>query len=304
MKNFKIFKPILCLLLIVSLSLSLFGCVLNDVEDDPIESGTDTNGATDTETETDIPNYIKYDKVKDYQIIEDEDGYYLVFDDISVYETPNTSRIFDTDDYFIDSWEEFSERLLNGELTFYEKSNIVHATVRDDNGLSILNPYCSYKVSHTLPHKADYDGAFLGCAYAVWLNCEKYPHEHFQVFILNKLGYYQEYNYVFEDYVKDENKLEYEIELSNGEIVKCYNKIIAIENNETKEMYVLSNGIKDVFVLKSYKKNDTFLYITLFYNINDTVYFFVNDCNYDHEIPDDEFWFGFNVEVVDNAQTA
>ena len=308
MKNFKIFKSILCSLLIVSLSLSLFGCVLNDVEDDPIESGTDTKGATDTETETDIPNYIKYDKVKDYQIIEDEDGYYyLVFDDISVYESIGHPSSLD---FTMTSYEEFLDRLLNGELTFYEKRKICSFIGKDDKGVRILDPHYSYKLSHSSPHQVDYEKIqYHGPCVVLTLECEEYPTNYpIDIVILDAIEYHRDYNAAFGNYTKDESKIEYEITLANGEIVTCYNKIVETRNKKTKEKYVLSNGTKDVFVSKIYLDDSiTPHQIYLCYNINDTVYFdftVYKSIFSNGEFPDDEFWFGFNVEVIDNAQTA
>ncbi len=80
------------------------------------------------------------------------------------------------------------------------------------------------------------------------------------------------------------------------------------EKLPSKENYVLSNGTKDVFVSKIYLDDSiTPHQIYLCYNINDTVYFdftVYKSIFSNGEFPDDEFWFGFNVEVVDNSQTA
>ena len=78
MKKHKILKNILFFFIIFSLLITSLGC--NDIED-IFESDTISR----TKEESYIPNHIKYEKVKDYQIIKNEKGYYLVFDDISVY---------------------------------------------------------------------------------------------------------------------------------------------------------------------------------------------------------------------------
>ena len=68
MKNFKIFKPILCSLLIFSLLLSLFACTKSDSEDITEGSGT-----------TKFPmDSTYYDNLKDYKIIAVDDGYRIV----------------------------------------------------------------------------------------------------------------------------------------------------------------------------------------------------------------------------------
>ena len=75
------------------------------------------------------------------------------------------------------------------------------------------------------------------------------------------------------------------------------------------EQYGLSNGTKKVYIQKGFSKDDTGAYFEDIYvtvNIDDTVYFTldVDVADYVGELPDDEFLFGFNVEVIDNAQIA
>lgn len=314
MKNFKIFKLILCLLLIVSLSLSLFGCVLNDVEDDPIESGTDTKGATDTETY--VPNHIKYDKVKDYQIIETENGYRLVFDEPLVYEYGSDPGIVG---FSINSWEEFSEDLLNGNLSYLQKNNIYFTWPKDDSGFIILNPYTSYKVSHTLPHNISHKGTVSGDSFTIGLTCEDYYKERISITILGQYLYKNVYDEDFGDIDIANKNIEYKKELSDGSVMECYNKTTKTSARFITVKYILSNGTKTIFVVKEYSKesyNDQEqnipTSISLLGNIDDDRYFYVSNIFstpqiLGHEISEDltdEFLFGFNVEVVDNPQTA
>ena len=321
MKNFKIFKPILCLLLIFSLSLSLFGCVLNDVEDDPIESGTDTKA----DTETYIPDHIKYDKVKDYSIIEVDGGYRLVFDDPWIYSgigVPYTG-------FVINSWEEFSERLLNGELTFDEKVSIYETFRKDDKGYILFNPYVSYQFSHPMASRISLTNFYHGTTYTASVIFKEegiFP----CFFILHDYAYIksrQLHRKIFDMLEKDAENIEYEQELPNGGKMVCYNKTITKEpyyyggenTSSEVEKYILSDGFKKFLVTKKYiytdSNNDTehnkLVYIDIYGTTNDNLYFFIDFSSYididDYEFPQevvtDEFLFGFNVEVIDNAQT-
>ena len=142
----KLLKSILSLLLISSTVLTLFSCN-NEVKE--TEEATDTEIITESseKIETEVPNHIKYDKVKDYQIIKNEKSYRLVFDDSKVYPRAEGSIVAG---FPIESWDEFSKRLLSGQLTYREKTSIHHSFRKDDNGFMILNPYISYKFSHPL----------------------------------------------------------------------------------------------------------------------------------------------------------
>lgn len=315
MKNFKIFKLILCSLLIFSLSLSLFGCGLNDVEDDPIESATDTNGATETESTKTISHDLSdYDNVKDYQIIETENGYRLVFNEPSIYAGHNSGIV----GFNINSWEEFSEDLLNGNLSYNQKLDIYLHSYKDDAGFILLNPYASYKVSHTLPYIIDSRGNFSYGTFDVALTCEEYYEEMIFVEILERYSYKERYDRSFSNIDTENKVLEYKKELSDGSIMECYNKTAETSTYFIIEKYILSDGTKTVFVKKEYSKRS---YNDQEDNIPDCIYLLGNiDDRYfcvsnifeapqilGHEISEDltdEFLFGFNVEVVDNPQTA
>lgn len=298
MRDIKLLKSILCSLLFFSLSLSLLGCVSNKVNNDPNDSDTDIK----TSIETEVPNHIKYDKVKDYQIIEDDSGYRMVFNDISVYDPtghPGPLKI--------NSFEDFSDRLLKGELTFNEKQNLCSFITKDDNGLNILNPNYSYRILHSLPHQVNYEEIqYLGKGISLEFDCEKHPTPyHITITILEPLQYHNEYGIAFENYTKDESKIEYEMKLINDEIVTCYNKIVETKNNKIQERYVLSNGTKDVFIKKIYYEDSiTPNEIYLCYSINDAIYFNIFSSNisfFSGEIPNDEFWFGFDVEAIERT---
>lgn len=296
----KLLKSILSLLLISSTVLTLFSCN-NEVK--KTEEATDTEIITESseKIETEVPNHIKYDKVKDYQIIKNEKGYYLVFDDISVYKQEFGH---DTLGFDIDSLEDFSDKLLKGDLTFQEKRDISRCPLKDDNGVSILNPHITYKISHTLPIQVNYEEIqYFGCGISLPIECEEYPSiSPIYITILNSVGYDNEYNAGFEGYTKDEKKIEYEMTLTNGEIVTCYNKIVKTERNQTRERYVLSNGTKDMFVLKTYYKDSTTPdTVDLVYNIDDTVYFEFFESALNGKIPNDEFWFSFDVEAIERT---
>ena len=116
-------KIILSLFLIFSIAGTLFSC--------------DTVEVKETESDIEISNRIKYDKVKDYKIIETEDGYRLVFDDPSIYESEECPDIIDLS---FESVEELYNNLIYGKFEFYDKIQIFHALPKDKKGIIISDP--------------------------------------------------------------------------------------------------------------------------------------------------------------------
>ena len=300
MKNFKIFKPILCSLLIFSLLLSLFACTKSDSEDITEGSGT-----------TKFPmDSTYYDNLKDYKIIAVDDGYRIVFNEPSVY-SDNIGVV----GFNISSWEDFCDRLLNGNLSYGEKVMIYSTLPKDEQGVIILNPYVSYKISHNLPYTNLISGHYAGNSFSTGIRCSEKFTEMIDVTIISKSFYDRNYKDLM-DFDSVEN-IESEITLENGNVIKRYNKEYEDVVNVYVEKYGLSDGTKKVYVQKEYWRNEPgcdylwIIFVTV--NIDDNVYFTLDinlldsECKplkYEGEIPDDEFWFGFNVEVVDNSQTA
>ena len=293
MKNFKIFKPILCSLLIFSLLISLFACTMSDSEDITEGSGTTRFPMDST----------YYDNIKDYKIIAVDDGEYrIVFNEPSVY-SDNIGVV----GFNISSWEDFCDRLLNGNLSYYEKVKIYSTLPKDEQGVIILNPYVSYKISHNLPYTNLIGGTFGGNYYGTGIRCSEKFTEMIAVRIISKSFYDRDYKDLM-DFDSVEN-VESEITLESGNVIKRYKKEYEDLGNYYLEQYGLSNGTKKVYIQKGFSKDDTGAYLVDIYvtvNIDDTVYFTldVDVADYAGDLPDDEFWFGFNVEVIDNSQTA
>ena len=299
-------KRVLTLILIFSMLLTLFGCgLLKDTED---VTQSDTDIVTES-TKGIIINLSDYDNVKDYQIIKTENGYRLVFDDPLLYSKYGGSP--GIVGFNIASWEEFSKDLLNGHLSYNMKESIYYTCPKDDEGFIILNPYASYKVSHTLPHNIDHRGSFTGGAFSISLTCDEYYEEIIFVRILEHYVYENIYNSNFADIDWKEKNVEYEKKLSDETIMECYNKTIETNKNFKTVKYILSNGTKTVFVEKIYGNYDDPNIperIHLLGNIDDKYFEVFNVFEapqiLNHEITEDlsdEFLFGFDVEVVERT---
>lgn len=294
-------KIILSLFLVFSIAGTLFSC--------------DTVEVKETESDIEISNRIKYDKVKDYKIIETEKGYRLVFDEPSRYSGVGVSYA----GFVINSWEEFSERLLVGELTFNEKVSIYETFSKDDDGYIIFDPYISYCFSHPMAVDISLVNFYHGSTYIATLSFEEeciLP----CTFLLHDYSYIKSrYEDVFDMLKEDEQNIEYEEEMSNGKKIVCYNKTITKKSssNMSTEQYILSDGMKKIFVTKRYDYSDRInytedkklVYIDVYGITNDDLYFSINFSNYvgiedyDYEYPEealtDEFLFGFDIEKIE-----
>ena len=312
MKKLKFLKFISSLFLIFSLSLMLFSCQppknIDSTVDESIDNDTDNDTDTDTEsTKVTSINLSDYDNVKDYKIIETENGYRLIFDDPLLYSKGIPPYVVG---FNINSWEEFSKDLLNGHLSYNMKRNMYYTCPKDDAGFIILNPYASYKVSHTLPYNIDPRGTFTGGAFDIALTCEEYYEEMVFVRILEPYVYKNAYDSNFAGIDWEEKKIEYEKKLSDQTTMECYNKTIETNKNLKTVKYILSNGTKTVFVEKTYYDYD---YPNIPHGIHllgniDGKYFEVFNVFeapqiLQHEVTEDlsdEFLFGFNIEIVEN----
>ena len=279
--------------------LTLFSCNFSTQKETTESANTDV--ITEDNTKADIPDHIKYDKVKDYQIIKTENGYRLAFDDPSFYakcEFPYVAG------FEIDSWENFSDRLLSGTLTLDEKISIYYTSKKDERGVVILNPYVSYKISHSLPHQIDNGGWYNGSFYTTYITCFEGYTFPVQITILSKSSYNSQYGAAFID-AKEKN-VEYEKKLSDNTIMTCYNKVIKKYGYSTDEKYILSDGEKNIFVVKVY--SDDYYDGVLPYNfeclvnIKNEIYFSIN-FSWDDITEDitDEFIFGFDVEAIERT---
>ena len=300
MKISLLVRKTLTVFLIFSLMISLFACTMSDSEDITEGSGTTRFPMDST----------YYDNIKDYKIIAVDDGEYrIVFDEPSVY--LQNVGVLGTP---ISSWEDFCDRLLNGNLSWSEKVEIYSTFPKDEQGVIILNPYVSYKISHNLPYTNLIRGTFYGDYYSTGIRCSEKFTEMIDVTIISKSFYDRNYKDLM-DFDSVEN-IESEITLENGNTIKRYNKEYEDVGNVYVEKYGLSDGTKKVYVQKEYWRNEPDcdylggIFVTV--NIDDNVYFtlYINlldskckPLEYEGEIPDDEFWFGFNVEIVERVKT-
>ena len=286
-------KIILSLLLIFAMVLTLFSCT-SEVE-------KITESVTDSSELNNTTNMANYDKVKDYQIIQIEDEYRLAFDDPSIYSEYDRPGVVG---FEIDSWENFSDRLLSGTLTLDEKISIYYRSKKDEQGVVILNPYVSYKISHSLPHQIDNGGWYNGASYTTDITCFEGYTFPVQITILSKSSYNSQYGAAFID-AKEKN-VEYEKKLSDNTVMTCYNKVIKKYGYSTDEKYILSDGEKNIFVVKVY--SDDYYDGVLPYNfeclvnIKNEIYFSIN-FSWDDITEDitDEFIFGFDVEAIERT---
>lgn len=270
-----------------------------------IESNTENITESNVNTDTEKPT-----NVKDYQIIKTKSGYYrLVFDDSSKYSSSSNPDIVG---FQIPSWEEFSDKLLKGELTYTEKCSIYWTFPKDQYGFIILDPYVSYKVTHPISHKTFTETWFCGSYFSIDLEFEDYHTEYLFVQISERYSYLLNYDRTFADIDVQEKIIDYEKELSDGSVMTCYNKTVETINNYTTEKYILSNGTKKIFVRKKYDNSinpkipreiellgvvDEDKYFKVV-NLFDALYALKKDITEDVS---DEFIFGIDVEIEERT---
>lgn len=280
MKNFKIFKPILCSLLIFSMTVTLFSCSLNASQE------------TEKVTDTDIPNHIKYDKVKDYSIIEVDGGYRLVFDDPSIYESEGAPGYLQGIEF--NSLAELRSDLLDGQLTFKDKFFMYYSDRKDENGIII--PDLNNLYSPVLPNgniQMKSSGfIFRGDYSAYCLEMPAYQYELIDFFCLTVEGYNRMLAQAKAEFPNDSKWIsEPDDLLKDNEVILHEDGTIAFRR------YIISNGNKTMF---SMEKHDDFETDTPVYNAE---VFYISDGRYfkitfmDLEDPLDPEWlFEFDVE--------
>ena len=134
----KLLKSILCILLISSMALTLFSC---NNEAKETEDATDTEVITEEIATKKTYNYKDYDRVKDFEIIQVDDGYRLKFNDTDYYEQEHNYEYWGI---WLKSIDEIYDGLIHGTLSEYTKSEIFDTFPRDENGIIIPNPYNLY----------------------------------------------------------------------------------------------------------------------------------------------------------------
>ena len=310
MKFLKYCKSISIMFLLISIVLASFSCESSKNNQNITDNSIDTtDNSIDTDeaiTESIIDNTSNDEK--DYQVIKTEKGYRLVFDDPEFY-LKNGCNI-GVVGFYINSWEDFSDRLLAGILTLDEKTSIYYTFPKDEFGFIILNPYVSYKISHVLPHNVKHESNYTGGGYFACLTCEEYYEEMIFVGVLEYYRYKNVYKSDFADIDNKEIIVEYETELANGSVMRCYNKTTETSKYFITVKYILSDGTKTIFVEKRYDEGSSIPYkIHLLGNIGDDQYFEVINVFeapqiLQHEVKEDltdEFLFGFDVEAVERT---
>ena len=137
MKKLKFLKTILSLLLIFSTVLTLFSCNNETKETDETVNSDITEEIATKKTY----NYKDYDRVKDFEIIQVDDGYRLKFNDTGYYEQAYRS---DHLGIWLKSIDEICDGLIYGTLSYSDKIHIFDEFPRDDNGIVIPDPYNLY----------------------------------------------------------------------------------------------------------------------------------------------------------------
>ena len=112
------------------------------------------------------------------------------------------------------------------------------------------------------------------------------------------------YNLYFENIENQEHfEVEYDVELSDGQIIKCYEFGLENTNNYIIRKYILSDSKKTVFVEKRYRnESDVPSTIQLFGVVDGKNYFYADSWEqYDYRNVDltDEFLFGFDIEKIE-----
>ena len=137
MKKIK-FKSILCLTLAVSTIIALFSC-------DNKTNETNHPAYSDTITEIITEKryyYDDFDGIKDYKIIQVEDGYRLVFDNTECYE--QNLHLLDIRGVYFNSIKELYNGLTNGTFDGYTKLHIFREFPKDEYGIIMPDPYNLY----------------------------------------------------------------------------------------------------------------------------------------------------------------
>ena len=288
MKNIKLLKNALCLILIFSMLLTLFGCTFDEIE-------TENFDTSDTNINNSVTSF-NGDNIMDYKIQEIDGEYYIAFDDISRYiEDPLPPGLFIEPITYLTfkNVGKMQNAILNGNFTYADKAIIANYFSKDDNGVIIPDPYNVY-----LPVFPDetvlkcYDTVtLLGRGYSFDAKFLDNDDAYIVFTCLTKKHYNTNLEYAKSDIQKKYKVWEKEFDDIIGE------KEVANLDNRKIIQYTLSNEDKTMFVIEEQKFVDSILNdykVKIFYESNG-VYFYVFIGNMDKPLSP-EWLFQFDVQ--------
>ena len=290
MKKIK-FKSILCLILVVSMSIALFSCD-NKTNETNHPAYSDTITEIITEKRYD---YDDFDGIKDYKIIQVEDGYRLVFDNTECYE--QNLRLLDSIGITFYSIRDLHNGLINGRFSGYAKLHIFHEFPKDEHGIIMPDPYNLYVP--VLPEDFSIDNYVihwsgkspLSYRYDIVVDSNKHKFELGIGVHLTCLTY-DLYNQKLENEIILEEDYPDAIWTYDNE---RYSIIYSLEGENLKReqiRYTISNGNKTMFVIENYTyyEPQPYLHMTAFC-VSDGAYFTIEPAGYGGAIPDPEWLF-------------
>lgn len=294
MKN-NLTKIIFSLLLIFSMVLTLIGCGLLNYGENEIESNS--------EHDTEITKSSGEDII-DYKVIENNGEYRIIFDDMSKYSYVWVEGEFgDTATWIdFDNMNKMQEVILNGKLTDGDKHSMVETFEKDEN--SVIIPNIFSEVVHPLSYREKETVTLSKGQISYYLSFKEINNHRWDCSVITKKFYESKYNLYFENIENQEHfEVEYDVELSDGQIIKCYEFGLENTNNYIIRKYILSDSKKTVFVEKRYRnESDVPSTIQLFGVVDGKNYFYADSWEqYDYRNVDltDEFLFGFDIEKIE-----
>ena len=314
MKNLKLLKTILSLLLISSTVLTLFSCVNNEDKitdkstDETIHSDIITGEATNKK----VYDWEDYDKVKDYKLISVDDGYRLVFDNLEVYEQTDFYPMHFIGPEF-KTITDFRNTFINGTLTFSDKYRLFKYNHKDNIGMIIPNldnlyipvlpsdyPKVEMKnvpVSCNLRDSYKYDIVFIDPDKSIDPDIPLTIYEHISIKFLTRETYEADLEKAksVKEYISS-NIWTHE----NGKSSTTY-KILS--HQYERSVYTVSNENKTMHVIEDYSLDEkgnrgTTPYLNVFYETNGAYFNIYMDYNQlvNIEPRTSEWLFEFDVE--------
>ena len=289
-------KIILSLLLISSMVLTLFSC--NNEIKEPDE--TENSDITEEIATKKIYNYKDYDRVKDFEIIQVDDGYRLKFNDTDYYEQEHNYEYWGI---CLESIDEIYDGLIHGTLSEYTKSEIFDTFPRDENGIVIPDPYNLYVP--ILPE----DCSILDDEMCIIWKGAIYHHS--MALTSNKydirLGAVVEISILPYDDYNEQLKKETDIVKNYPDSMWMHENgkdsiIYSIEGDKKKQTrYTISNEDKTMFVIENYRYSEEqpHIYNTIAFCVSNGTYFtihFIGNYFTDGSSPNPEWLFEFDVE--------
>ncbi len=288
-------KVLLILWLIFSMVLTLIGCGLLNYGENEIESNS--------EHDTEITKSSGEDII-DYKVIENNGEYRIIFDDMSKYSYVWVEGEFGETATWIDfdNMDKMQEVILNGKLTDGDKHSMVETFEKDEN--SVIIPNIFSEVVHPLSYREKETVTLSKGQISYYLSFKEINNHRWNCSVITKKFYESKYNLYFENIENQEHfEVEYDVELSDGQIIKCYEFGLENTNNYIIRKYILSDSKKTVFVEKRYRnESDVPSTIQLFGVVDGKNYFYADSWEqYDYRNVDltDEFLFGFDIEKIE-----